>query len=164
MSGTLGAVRSGDAILQLRITVRGTSEPTIWRRLLVPEGIRLDRLHTVIQRAMGWRDYHLHCFSDGAREFGPQLSELEHCDERKASLRRLLEHAPTYVLYTYDFGDRWEHEIVLERTLEAQPGTRYPVCLAGAGACPPEDCGGVPGYAQLREALGVRSESAAWAV
>ncbi len=145
--------RPVDSVLQVKISLLGTSKPPVWRRLLVPATIRLDRLHDVIQAAMGWEDYHMHAFADGSTEYGLADPELGHRDERKATLDRLLKREGERIRYTYDFGDNWEHEIVVEKALAAEPGVRYPVCLAGKGACPPEDCGGVWGYEHLREVL-----------
>ena len=102
---------------------------------------------------MGWEDYHMHVFSDGSCEYGLADPELGHRDERKATLGRLLKGEGERIRYTYDFGDDWEHEIVVEKVLAAEQGVRYPICVAGKGACPPEDCGGVWGYEHLREVL-----------
>jgi hypothetical protein len=142
-----------DSILQVKISLLGSSKPPVWRRLLIPADIRLDRLHGVIQAAMGWEDYHMHAFSDGSCEYGLADPELGHRDERRATLGRLLKREGEQIRYTYDFGDDWEHEIVVEKVLPAEPGVRYPICVAGKGACPPEDCGGVWGYEHLREVL-----------
>jgi len=102
---------------------------------------------------MGWENYHLHVFSDGRTRYGVPDPELGFRDERKATLRDLIPREGGRARYTYDFGDDWEHEIVVEQVLAAEPGVRYPVCVAGEGACPPEDCGGAWGYAHLREVL-----------
>jgi hypothetical protein len=125
--------------------------PPIWRRLLVPADLTLARLHNVLQVAMGWHDSHLHEFSAGERRFGQpdpdgQLmggAAVE--SERTAQLSDLLG-TGSNVIYTYDFGDSWEHSIVLEKRLPADPNTTYPICTDGKLACPPEDCGGVPGF------------------
>jgi Plasmid pRiA4b ORF-3-like protein len=97
----------------------------------------------------------MHVFVDGSSEYGLADPELGHQDERKATLGRLLEREGERIRYTYDFGDSWEHEIVVEKVLTAEPDVRYPRCLAGKGACPPEDCGcvRVGGYEHLREVL-----------
>ncbi|HZL49269.1 MAG TPA: plasmid pRiA4b ORF-3 family protein [Solirubrobacteraceae bacterium] len=153
MCRAAGESSQGDPVLQVKISLLGVSKPPVWRRLLVPADTRLDRLHSVIQAAMGWEDYHMHAFSDGSREYGLADPELGHKDERRATLGRLLKREGERIRYNYDFGDGWEHEIVLEGVLAAEPDVRYPVCLAGKGACPPEDCGGVWGYEDLREAL-----------
>lgn len=148
-----GDATPADAVLQLKISLLGMSDPPVWRRLLVPAAIKLDRLHELIQAALGWHDSHLHAFSAGGVDYGIPDPELGHRDERRTPLRRLLAKQGDRIRYTYDFGDDWEHEIVVEKVLAAQPGTRYPVCVAGKGARPPEDCGGTWGYADLRAAL-----------
>ncbi|GAA2605651.1 plasmid pRiA4b ORF-3 family protein [Paractinoplanes durhamensis] len=147
-----GAVAPGDQIAQLKITLLD-AEPPVWRRLLVPATIRLDRLDRVIQAAMGWTNSHLHMFIHPSGRYGvPDLdSPLQ--DERRTTLRDLADREGETVRYEYDFGDCWEHEIVLEQLLTAEPGGRYPTCTAGASACPPEDCGGVHGYADLIDTL-----------
>jgi hypothetical protein len=153
MGRVAGEPSEEDPILQVKISLLGVSEPPVWRRLLLPAHVRLDRLHGVIQTAMGWEDYHMHVFADGARRYGVADRELGHQDERKVTLGQLLKQARERIRYTYDFGDDWEHEILLEGVLTAEPDVRYPVCVAGNGACPPEDCGGVWGYRDLRDAL-----------
>jgi hypothetical protein len=149
----LGVYKPGDPVFQVRITLDGVADPPVWRRLLVPAGIRLDRLHAVIQAVMGWDDYHMHVFSDGRADYGRLNPELGYRDERTATLRDLAGGEGDRVRYTYDFGDDWEHDIVVEKALAAEAGMGYPTCVAGEGACPPEDCGGVWGYARLREVL-----------
>jgi hypothetical protein len=152
MRGAAGAAGQRGPVLQVKISLLGSSRPPVWRRLLVPADIRLDRLHGVIQAAMGWENCHMHVFSDGSREWCPD-PDLGRGDERRATLGQLLKRAGKRIRYTYDFGDDWEHEIVLEGVLAAEPGVRYPVCVTGNGACPPEDCGGVWGYEDLRKVL-----------
>jgi hypothetical protein len=150
----MGATSSpGPTVLQVKIKLLGVSKPPVWRRLLVPGEIRLDQLHGVIQVAMGWSDYHMHMFSTGAGEYGVPDPELGFLDERRTTLSRLLPEPGDRIRYTYDFGDDWEHEITLETVLGAHPEQLYPTCVAGKGACPPEDCGSAWGYARLREVL-----------
>ena len=143
----------GPTILQVKIKLLGVSKPPVWRRLLVPGEIRLDHFHEVIQVAMGWSDYHMHVFSTDAGEYGVHDPELGFLDERQTTLSRLLSEPGDRIGYTYDFGDAWEHEIMLEKVLLAHPEQLYPTCVTGKGACPPEDCGSVWGYARLREVL-----------
>jgi hypothetical protein len=147
--------------LQLKITLLDL-RPAIWRRLLVPATIKLPKLHTVLQLAFGWTNSHLHAFRLGedsyqanppkdafAELFG---SDAQHQEEKKFRLCDLL-HAPEdWLIYEYDFGDSWEHEVFVEKIL---PGAlaKSVTCLAGARAGPPEDCGGVPGYYNLLEAI-----------
>jgi hypothetical protein len=105
---------------------------------------------------MGWSGGHLHVFSTGWAEYGSPDSELGHGDETAVRLIELLSGPGDKLRYTYDFGDDWEHDVVLEEVLPASPGAADPCCLAGKGACPPEDCGGVWGYAELKEILADR--------
>jgi hypothetical protein len=140
--------KSGEPVAQLRIELRHI-EPPIWRRVLVPAALRLDRLHTVIQEAMGWQDYHLHMFTKDDERYGSPDPDFPLRNERRHTLRDLAAVEGASFDYEYDFGDSWDHHIVLEKLLEADPDGRYPICVAGARACPPEDCGGPWGYARL---------------
>lgn len=146
--------------LQLKVTLLDI-KPAIWRRLLVPAAIKLPKFHAVLQLAFGWTNSHLHAFrldddvyeaiypDDWDQDFAG--SGQRH-DEKKFRLCDLL-HAPDdYLIYEYDFGDSWQHEVVLDKILPAS-GARFASCLAGARAGPPEDCGGVPGYENLVEAM-----------
>jgi hypothetical protein len=146
-------VTAGEPILQLKVSLVGVSKPPVWRRLLVPPTIRLDRLHEVIQAAMGWGDYHLHAFTAGGVDYGPPDPELDHQDERKTRLSDVISQPKDRMRYAYDFGDYWQHDVVVEKVLAAESGARYPTCVAGKGRCPPEDCGGVWEYADLRDTL-----------
>jgi len=140
-------------ILKLKIGLVGVSKPPVWRCVLVPADIRLDRFHEVIQVAMGWEDYHMHVFTHGSAEYGLPDPELGHLDERRTTLTELVTQPGDRIRYAYDFGDGWEHDIVAEEVLAAEPDASYPSCLTGKGACPPEDCGGVWGYEHLRDVL-----------
>lgn len=144
---------ASNEILRLKISLVGVSKPPVWRRVLVPATMRLNRLHDVMQVAMGWHDGHLHAFEAGGVDYGPRDPELDHVDERRVSIGDLLRDSGDRMRYVYDFGDYWQHDVVVEKVLAAEPGASYPVCLAGKGQCPPEDCGGVWGYADLRETL-----------
>ena len=144
-------IPAGD-VYQLKITLRGVAKPPVWRRIAVPATLPLDLLHEVIQQAMGWEDGHLHMFSTPRRDYGSPDPELGHADERGVTVAGVLARTGATMLYTYDFGDGWEHDIVLEKVLPHDPVVGVS-CLAGKGACPPEDCGGAWGYASLKEAL-----------
>ncbi len=146
-------------IYQLKVTLLGTMPP-IWRRLLVPATLTLAQLHDVLQAAMGWQDCHMHEFSAGRRHFGKPDPEdrlmgippvENECTVRLASV---LGRVGAKLIYTYDMGDSWEHGIVLEKRLPADPGTAYLACTGGERSCPPEDCGGIPGFYDLLDALG----------
>jgi Plasmid pRiA4b ORF-3-like protein len=144
---------SSTLVYQLKITLGGVSGPPVWRRVLVPADVTLGDLHEVIQVAMGWDDYHMHLFSVGGQEYGSPDPELGQASDRNVLLSQVLNGPGDRLRYTYDFGDDWEHDIVLEETRTAVPEETYPSCIAGKGACPPEDCGGAWGYAELKEIL-----------
>jgi Plasmid pRiA4b ORF-3-like protein len=139
-------------IHRVKVTLRG-AKPPIWRRLEVPSGITLDRLHDCVQTAFGWLDCHLYVFETPLGDFGVADPELGYRSAKSTRLDRVAMRAGDRVRYTYDFGDGWEHDILVEDTLTAEPGIAYPRCVAGRRAGPPEDCGGVWGYAQLVEIL-----------
>jgi hypothetical protein len=146
------AVTPGDQIAQLKVTLLD-ADPAVWRRLLVPATIRLDRLDRVIQAAMGWTNSHLHMFIHPTGHYGAPDPDLPLHDERNATLNDLAVRDGDAFGYEYDLGDSWDHEVLLEKLVPAEPGGRYPVCLDGAGACPPEDCGGTGGYEELIDTL-----------
>lgn len=144
--------RSHD-VVQVKVKLLGVSKPPVWRRLRLRTDTSLDRVHEVLQAAFGWEDYHMHCFSSGPDDFGVPDPEVGFIDERGVVIGELLGGVGDRLRYTYDFGDNWEHEIVVEELLDADPAIRYPVLVAARGACPPEDCGGVWEYAELKEIL-----------
>jgi len=145
-------------IYQIKVTLLGT-RPPIWRRLLVPAGLALEHLHDVLQVAMGWEDCHLHDFRVGQKRFGipdpnDRLMGLPATgNERTVRLFTVLRKVGAKAVYTYDFGDSWEHAIVVEKVLPPEPGLAYPVCVGGKLQGPPEDCGSIPGFYNLLEAL-----------
>jgi hypothetical protein len=146
-------------LFQFKITLIG-SNPPIWRRIQVKDGT-LDKLHEHIQTAMGWTNSHLHQFMvDGARYGDPDLldDDFEEFDAEDSTRTKISKVVPKTnrkfrFTYEYDFGDGWEHEIVLEGCPKPEPGTKYPICLEGERACPPEDVGGVWGYEEFLQAL-----------
>ena len=133
---------------QLKITLRGI-RPPVWRRVVVAGGETLHHLHDVIQAAFGWYDSHLHEFDiDGERYGIPHEEDWTPVrDERRVSIDQIAGAAK--VRYIYDFGDNWEHDIVVEKTFPADQIPIVPDCIEGRRACPPEDCGGTWGYAEL---------------
>lgn len=140
------------AIYRLRVELLD-SDPPIWRRLTVPASIPLDGLHEVVQAAMGWTNSHLHRFEteDGTSYSMPYGLPLEgDTDSRGVRLDSLLAEPGAALLYEYDFGDGWEHAVVLEAT--EPDGPDRAVCLDGAHACPPEDSGGIWAYNDARPA------------
>jgi hypothetical protein len=176
------ARKSPARIYQLKVTLAGT-KPPVWRRLVVPGDIRLHELHDVLQNAMGWTDSHLHQFivkSDQPKLTRAQVDEMyrrgkwpspaevsglrylsdpafgmeEVEDETKVRLDALAPGPRAKFVYEYDMGDSWQHQILVEKILDPDPGTTCsPHCVDGALACPPEDCGGVWGYYDLLDAV-----------
>lgn len=141
---------STTTIHTIKVTLRGSSPP-IWRRLEVPSRATLVQVHDVIQRAFGWENEHLWAFDTPDGRYGPPGPTT---DWKSASSRRLgaVASRPGAPLrYTYDFGDDWEHDLEVEAIGEAESGVAYPRCLAGRGAGPPEDSGGIWGYQELVE-------------
>jgi hypothetical protein len=161
---TIGkTMATNQSVFQFRIRLKEI-DPEIWRRIEVPGGYTFWDLHVAIQDAMGWQDRHLHAFrvldpDNGEKvEIGiPDEEEFEDGVEFKAgweiSIAHYFRKAGDKAEYEYDFGDGWVHEIALEKTTGIDPEARYPRCLAGERACPPEDCGGPYGYEELLEIL-----------
>jgi hypothetical protein len=148
-----GMAEPGDPVLQVRITLLDVDDPPVWRQVLIPAAYPLSRVHRVIQAAMGWENYHIHAFQIGKTSYGPDPEgELGYADETKARLGDVAR-VRTRIGYEYDFGDGWEHELVVEARAVAEADKTYPACIAGQGACPPEDCGGAYGFEQLKELL-----------
>lgn len=144
-------------IYQLKVTLMG-SRPPIWRRLQVGARTNLETLHEILQVAFGWTNSHLHQFEIGEEryslpEFGLDEFGDEVKNERRARLDQLGLEAKKKLIYEYDFGDGWEHQVVVEKVVEKEPGVKYPRCLAGKRSGPPEDCGGVWGYERLQEVI-----------
>jgi hypothetical protein len=149
------ATRSTTPIVyQIKVTLKG-SKPPIWRRIQVASGTTLVKLHRILQCVMGWEGYHLYQFVIGGMAYGDPglLGELEAEDARPVTLETIVRGEQFKFLYEYDFGDSWEHELLIEKMLQLEGGKRYPVCLTGKRACPPEDCGGMWGYAGFLEAI-----------
>lgn len=150
-------------IYQLKVTLEW-SNPPIWRRIQLSAQSTFWDLHVALQDAMGWEDKHLHCFyvpNDSASKFdqiaptirNDELAPAGQLDSVTMPIARYFGEDRPPVRYVYDFGDDWAHQVVFEHGLPADPGTKYPTCLDGERACPPEDCGGAPGYEDLRRAL-----------
>ncbi len=145
-------------IYQLKIELIGI-KPKIWRRLLVPSDILLSNFHKIIQTAMGWTNSHLHQFTKNRINYSESIKddwswdELDSIDYKKIKLSVLLATPKDKLIYEYDFGDGWEHVILLEKILPSDEKFKNPICLEGERNCPPEDCGGIWGYAELLQIL-----------
>src|SRR4030067_563744 len=152
----MSMVKKSTHIYQIKVTLDDT-HPPIWRRILVPGNTTLLKLHDVLQIVMGWEDYHLHMFTiegliygDSADdEYGAQVT----VNEANYKLSQVIHHEGQRLSYEYDFGDSWDHTLLVEKIFSPQEGVRYPLCLKGKRACPPEDVGGVWGYQNFLEAI-----------
>ncbi len=136
------------SVYQLKVTLID-SHPPIWRRVQVESGVTLDRLHHTLQVLMGWTNSHMHGFrvrQHAQADVRPRLLPVESADEKSTRLGDILRRPKDWCIYDYDFGDGWEHQLLLEKVVARTPSTRYPRVLAGRGACPPEDVGGLFGY------------------
>jgi hypothetical protein len=155
----LAAIPATERVYQLKITLLDI-QPLIWRRIQV-KNCTLDKLHEHIQTAMGWTNSHLHHFKIGEQYYGDPLlmqenfEDMEYEDSTITKLSVILPQSGKRFRweYEYDFGDSWRHEVLFEGVVRAEPGKRYPVCVEGSRACPPEDVGGVWGYAEFVEAI-----------
>jgi hypothetical protein len=143
----------------MKVTLLDT-KPPIWRRFALPSTATLERLHQVLQAVMGWQESHLHQFiTEDEQFYGPHFEGMgadwakEVRDERKAKLCEVARNPKSRFVYEYDFGDGWQHGLEVEKVSLPQTGIRYPVCLAGERACPPEDCGGTAGYYEFLKAI-----------
>ena len=141
-------------VYQIKATIVDI-KPPIWRRVVISDSASLQTLHLVLQRAFGWIDCHLHEFEVDGVTYGSTDGEdwgVKVKSEVRARVGSVLKEGMT-LGYMYDFGDGWRHRLVVEKVSDPDPGTRYPVCLAGRRACPPENCGGPRGYQGLLEAI-----------
>jgi hypothetical protein len=150
------------ALIQFKITL-SESSPRIWRRIVVPKSYSFFDLHVAIQNSMGWLDSHLHAFTISQKgtttpisiqfpdpENDEMFGQNENLDERYEKIADYFGKRIKQSQYTYDFGDSWDHIVLFEREMIADPMVTYPKCIAGENACPPDDCGGLGGYDRLQ--------------
>ncbi|MCF6299877.1 MAG: plasmid pRiA4b ORF-3 family protein [Proteobacteria bacterium] len=145
-------------IYQIQIALKG-SKPKIWRRIQIPADLLLSDFHKILQTTMGWMNAHLHHFIQGDAFYTQKMADdpfwhdINNIDYKSVKVLDLLKMERQKIIYEYDFGDGWEHEIILEKILPVDDGIDYPICLEGKMNCPPEDCGGVWGYANMIDIL-----------
>jgi hypothetical protein len=156
----IGGIPAAERVYQFKITLKEIAPP-IWRRIQTKD-CTLDKLHEHIQTVMGWTNSHLHQFKIGEVIYGDPQLLYEGWQDETPPVNSLHTKVSKIVPkdgkrfrfdYEYDFGDGWEHEILFEGCLRAEKGTRYPLCLEGERACPPEDVGGIGGYEEYLEAM-----------
>ena len=134
------------------------AKPPVWRRLEIPSAMPLDLVHEVLQAAFGWDGYHMHSFETVCGEFGDPSHDddwSDRGDESAVALAQVAAADKAKVVYVYDFGDDWRHDIVVEKILAAEPGVAYPRCIAGRGQTPAEDSGGIWAFNEERAQDGV---------
>ncbi len=146
-----------EMVFQLKITLQD-SKPPIWRCVLVSSEMPLSLLHEVIQCAMGWKDCHFHVFETQSGEYAVPSpyspSQSEGQDASKVLLKDIFHGEKDKIHYVYDFGDNWNHAVVLEKVLSPETVTDpLPICTVAKNVCPPEDCGGIFGYYSLLETI-----------
>jgi len=143
-----------DTVHQLKITLRSV-EPPVWRRIVVRSDTNLAELAAILEAAMGWLGGHLHAFEGAEARYAMPAPEWpdDDLDERAVRVRVVLPDVGSKLRWDYDFGDGWEHDVVVENIGPGQSNVDDPICLAGSMACPPEDCGGPMGYEDLLDAL-----------
>ena len=144
-----------DTVARLCITLSDT-DPAVWRAVDVPVEASLKMVHDIIQAAMGWQDYHLWEFEADERRYGlpdPEWPDDTLAAAKNTKLKTLIDRGIRQLDYTYDMGDNWHHSIIIEAVGPGQPDTKYPRYIDGARRCPPEDCGGTPGFENFLEAI-----------
>ncbi len=145
-------------IYQIQIALK-RSKPKIWRRVLIPSDLLLSDFHMVIQITMGWTNTHLHQFVKDRIFYSVRMpdddfwNEMNSVDYKGMNVSSLLKKEKDSIVYEYDFGDGWEHQITLEKILPPDTAVSYPVCIGGKRSCPPEDVGGIWGYEEMLEIL-----------
>ena len=159
MSATFLSPVNMAEIIQLRISLID-SNPLIWRQVLISKSTTFFKLHQIIQIAMGWKSSHLFEFNlEGYRigiidEQEPGYGNSKVIDAKKSTLKDLISHEGETFKYLYDFGDNWQHVVEVEKFIDKEPDSSYPVCIYGALNCPPEDCGGIHSFYNLMKILG----------
>ncbi len=145
-------------IYQIQIALKDF-KPKIWRRLLISSDLLLPDFHKIIQTSMGWTNSHLHQFIKNQVFYTEKMpdddfwDEMDHVDYKSTKISDLLKKEKEKIIYEYDFGDGWNHNIILEKILPIDDKINYPVCLRGEMCCPPDDCGGTWGYSEILEIL-----------
>jgi hypothetical protein len=145
-----------NSVYQLHISLNDI-EPVIWRRIQVLGRVSLYKLNRIIQECMGWTNSHLNLFNINDVEYEVKYENVEEnpdaLDEREFKLCQVVQAENVSFTFLYDYGDYWEHSVLVEKILPKEPDVKYPICIDGKRACPPEDCGGPPGFEEFVEAV-----------
>lgn len=145
-----------DIIYRIQVSLKN-SKPKIWRRLLIYPDTKLSDFHKILQICTGWRNCHSHQFVKDeiyyTKEMNNDLDEEYIVDYKNMKIKDLLKIEKDKIVYEYDFGDSWEHNIILEKILFYDNNAKYPICINGKRNFPPEDCGGICGYEELLDIL-----------
>ena len=147
--------QAATTVHRVKVSLHGASPP-VWRRIEIPSAMRLDLVHAVIQVAFDWHGLHLHAFETVCGEFGAPDDDddwAERKDETTAALAQVAADEKEKVVYVYDLGDDWRHEIVVEKIVPAEPGVAYPRCTGGRREAPPEGCGGIWAFNEFSAGL-----------
>ena len=139
-------------VISLKVKLRDI-RPPIWRRIELSSSTTLAKLHFAILAVMGWTGGHLHAFDVGGQQYGDPSCVDEVANETRLTVGGVAKSGLARFSYTYDFGDNWEHDVLIENRRTPVDGRQYPVCTAGKRNCPPEDCGGVDAYVDMLAAL-----------
>jgi hypothetical protein len=145
-------------LYQIKIELKN-SKPKIWRKILIKSDMFLSDFHMAIQFAMGWTNSHMHSFEYNGKSYSERVigddfwDEFDCVDYKNFKVSKFLKNEKDKIKYEYDFGDGWEHNIVLEKILPIENDKRYPICIGGKNSCPPEDCGGIYYYIHMLEVL-----------
>ncbi len=146
-------------VFQFKIQIEQITKPPVWRRIKVSSDITFSEFHAIIQLAFGWTFSHLYLFSERGFTSNFLIQDIELTDDElgevgdadKIRLKEIFKEEKQTYRYIYDFGDNWDHKITLEKILKEK--IDHPICVAGKGQCPPEDCGGVWGFAEMKEVV-----------
>jgi Plasmid pRiA4b ORF-3-like protein len=147
--------KAATTVHRVKVSLHG-SKPPVWRRIEIPSAMRLDLVHKVMQVAFDWEGYHLHAFETVCGEFGAPDDDddwSDRKDETAAALAQVAAAEKAKAVYSYDFGDDWRHDIVVEKITPAEPGVAYPRCTDGRRQAPPEDCGGIWAFNEYQAEL-----------
>lgn len=148
-----------NVIYQFRVDIKG-AKPPIWRRVQVEKKIVFGEFHFILQNIFNWEGYHMHQFfiddktiiTDTEGEYYEPIYENE-IEESEVKLSEFFKKEGDKMIYNYDFGDDWDHEVKLEKILDRESKKNYPYLVTGKRIAPIEDCGGIWSWENICEAM-----------